>query len=106
MNYPKILQSLEDIYNWIRKQINKMPSFVSHNEGDLIISLILNLIKDVRKVIVGKNFILSDDELYNRLIDLETIIDLCITNEWLLLKGPNNVLDSRNKLKDLIKELT
>lgn len=58
-----------------------MPSFVSHNEGDLIISLILNLIKDVRKVIVGKNFTLSDDELYNRLIDLETIIDLCITNE-------------------------
>lgn len=58
-----------------------MPTFVSHNEGDLIISLILNLQIDVKKVITGKNFELSTDDLYNRLIALETIIDDCIENE-------------------------
>lgn len=39
-----------------------MPTFVSHNEGDLIISLILNLQIDVKKVITGKNFELSHSQ--------------------------------------------
>jgi len=46
----------------------------------------------------GRNYSLDSDKLYNDLITLGTLLDECIEDGALLLKGKFNIIEPRKRL--------
>lgn len=98
INYVDLYKDIDFINKELRKSIKQMPRYNRYNEGDRILNLLLDIKVVVKLACKGRNYNLNLDKLYNKLVMLETLIDECIDNGSLLLKGKFTIVESRKRL--------
>lgn len=98
INYSNVYHEIEVISKDLRESIKHMPRYNRYNEGDRIINILLDIKIAVKLVLKGRNYFIDVDKLYNDLITLGTLIDECIDDKALFLKGKFNVIEPRKRL--------
>ena len=96
-------REIEAIGKVLRKSIKHMPRYHRYNEGDRIVNILLDVKIALKLTCKGRNYHLDTDKLYNDLITLGTLIDDCIEDGALLLKGKYTVHEPRMRLIALFK---
>ena len=105
LDYAKILKEVEAINSSLKTSIKHMPRWNRYNAGDRIILLMLDIKVSLKLVLKGVNYELDNSELYNNLIKLGIIIDDCLEDGSLLLKGKYTVIEPRTRLITIIEEI-
>lgn len=98
ISYIDVYREIEAISKALRESVKHMPRYNRYNEGDRIINILLDIKIAVKLAHKGRNYTLDTDKLYNDLITLGTLIDECIEDKALLLKGKFNVIEPRKRL--------
>lgn len=98
LDYAKILKEVEAINSSLKTSIKHMPRWNRYNAGDRIILLMLDIKVSLKLVLKGVNYELDNSELYNNLLKLGIIIDDCLEDGSLLLKGKYTVIEPRTRL--------
>lgn len=102
INYVDVFREVDAISKGLRKSIKHMPRYNRYNEGDRIICLLLDLKVSVRLACKDKRFMLDPVELYRMLVTLETLVDECLEDGSLLLKGEYTIHEPRCRLMGLL----
>jgi len=79
-----------------------MPRYNRYNEGDRIICLLLDLKVSIRLACKDESFKPNSRWLYRMLVTLETLIDECLEDGSLLLKGEYTIHEPRCRLTGLL----
>ena len=103
LDYAKILKEVEAINSRLKTSIKHMPRWNRYNAGDRIILLMLDIKVSLKLVLKGVNYELDNSELYNNLLKLGIIIDDCLEDGSLLLKGKYTVIEPRTRLITIIE---
>lgn len=98
INYTDVYKEVDFISRELRKAIKHMPRYNRYNEGDRIINILLDVKIAVKLACKGRSYSLDSDKLYNDLITLGTLLDECIEDGALLLKGKFNIIEPRKRL--------
>lgn len=102
IEYEDAFREIEFIRENLRNPIKRMERYERYNYGDRIINLVLDIKISLKLASKGKNYVLDRDQLYNNLITLKVLIDECISNQSLLLKGKYNVIEPKKRLDKLL----
>lgn len=105
IDYAKILKEVEAINRTIKPSIKNMPRWNRYNAGDRIILLLLDIKVSLKLVLKGVNYELSYSQLYNNLLTLGIIIDDCLEDGSLLLKGKFTIMEPRTRLINITEEI-
>ena len=105
LDYAKILKEVEAINSSLKTSIKHMPRWNRYNAGNRIILLMLDIKVSLKLVLKGVNYELDNSELYNNLLKLGIIIDDCLEDGSLLLKGKYTVIEPRTRLIIIIEEI-
>lgn len=98
INYFDVYREIEAISKDLRKSIKHMPRYERYIVGDRILNILLDVKIAVKLACKGRAYTLDTDKLYNDLITLGTLIDDCIEDRALLLKGKYTVHEPRRRL--------
>lgn len=102
INYVDVFREIDAISKGLRKSIKHMPRYNRYNEGDRIICLLLDLKVSVRLACKDESFKPNSRWLYRMLVTLETLIDECLEDGSLLLKGEYTIHEPRCRLTRLL----
>ena len=102
INYNDVFREVDAISKDLKKSIKHMPRYNRYNEGDRIICLLLDLKVLVRLACKDESFTPSPKRIYRMLIILETLVDECLEDGSLLLKGKYTIHEPRRRLMDLL----
>lgn len=102
INYTDVFREVDAISKGLRKSIKHMPRYNRYNEGDRITCLLLDLKVSARLACKDESFKPDSKELYRMLVTLETLIDECLEDGSLLLKGEYTIHEPRMRLMDLL----
>lgn len=103
VNLTDLFKEVGDISRALKNPIKHMPRYHRYNEGDRIINVLLDIKIEVTLALKGRSYSIDYDKLYNQLITLETLLDECIEEGALLLKGKDTIFEPRKKLIALLK---
>lgn len=101
LDYESAYMEISAMSKALRQSIKHMPKYYRYNIGDRIINLLLDIKLCVKLLYKGRNSGYTDDDLYNMLVKLGVLIDDCIEEKALLIKGEYNVIEPRERLRKL-----
>ena len=104
-DYQGILKEVTDIKKKLRKSIKHMPRYDRYLYGDQIQELLQDIKVSVK--LACRNVPGFSYSLHSLVLDLtkvEAMLDDCIEDETLLVKGEYTVADPRKQLTDLINK--
>lgn len=97
-----VYAKISDISRYLRRSIKQMPRYYLYSEGDKI--------KELLREMKFKAFLLQSkdcsEELYFMALNLKILLDECLEDKALLMKGPYTIYEPRKKLDELIQILT
>lgn len=103
IDYTEVFKEIEAISAGLRFSIKHMPRYYRYVLGDRILNILLDIKLMVKLKCKGRNYQFSEDDLYNALITLGTLIDEGLEDKALLLKGKYNIIEPRRRLVALFK---
>lgn len=98
INYFDVYREIEAISKVLRKSIKHMPRYERYVVGDKMLNILLDVKIMVKLACKGRNYQPDPDLIYNNLITLGTLMDDCIEDGALLLKGKWTVHEPRSRL--------
>ena len=97
-----VFTKISDMSKYLRNSIKHMPKYYRYDIGDEI----RKLLRDMKY----KAFLLQSEdcgkELYNMAQHLKILLDECIEDQALLMKGPYTIFEPRKLLDIVITHLT
>lgn len=104
LDYATFSKDIEFICKGLKASIRHMPKYNRYVVGDRILNVLLDIKVTTKLLVFGLGIGKPDvSQLYNSLVTLWMLLDDCIEDGTLLLKGPNTVAEPRKRLSDLLK---
>lgn len=104
LDYATFSKDIDFLSKGIKASVRHMPKYNRYVVGDRILNVLLDIKVEIKLLAFGMGVSTCDvSRLYNSLIALWVLIDDCIENGTLLLKGPFTVAEPRKRLSSLLK---
>ncbi len=103
LDYATFSKDIDFISKDIKTSVRHMPKYNRYVVGDRILNVLLDIKVEIKLLAFGMGVTTDVSKLYNSLIALWVLIDDCIEDGTLLLKGPFTVAEPRKRLSSLLK---
>ena len=104
-NFQDLFKDITSISKDLRRAVRHMPKYYRYNEGDQIKRLLVEIKLPIKLAAKDVNYTFGYSDTIWKIELLIIILDDCIEDHALLIKGAFTIAEPRQKLDDLLESL-